>query len=58
MAVIASVQRAGLNLRDYLGDVFTRLVHPAFTTGQLATLLPGNWEAARPAAATVATVGE
>jgi transposase len=49
MTVISSAQRAGLNVRDYLSDVLSKLSDPAFTTGQLASLLPENWKAARAA---------
>jgi hypothetical protein len=47
--LISSAQRAGLNVRDYLSDVLSKLADPAFTTGQLASLLPENWKPARAA---------
>jgi transposase len=46
MSVIASGQRAGHNLRDYLADVFERLCDPQFTVTRLSELLPGNWKPA------------
>jgi transposase len=47
MSVIASAQRAGQNVRDYLTDVLDQLSGPSFTTAQLSELLPTNWK--RPA---------
>jgi transposase len=43
MTVIASAQRQGLNVRDYLSFALRRLADPAFTTGQLPELLPTRW---------------
>lgn len=43
MSVIASAQRAGLNLRHYLGDVLQRLASRDFKVTQLDELLPENW---------------
>ena len=43
MTVIASAQRQGLNVRDYLSFVLPRLADPAFTTGSLPDLLPTRW---------------
>jgi hypothetical protein len=44
MSVIASAQRAGLNLRHYLGDVLLRLASRDFKVTQLGDLLPENWK--------------
>jgi transposase len=49
MTVIASAQRAGHNLRDYLADVFEHLCDPSFKVTRLSELLPGNWKPAAPA---------
>jgi transposase len=46
MTVIASAQRAGHNVRDYLNEVFEHLSDPSFTTARLSELLPGNWKPA------------
>ena len=43
MTVIASAQRQGLNVRDYLSCVLRRLADPAFKTGALPDLLPTRW---------------
>lgn len=48
MSVIASAQRGGHNVRDYLKDVFEQLSDPSFTTARLSELLPGNWKPAPP----------
>ena len=44
MSVIASAQRAGLNVRAYLTDVLERLASPDFKVTRLAELLPANWQ--------------
>jgi transposase len=49
MSVIASGQRAGHNLRDYLAGVFEHLCDPSFNVKRLSELLPGNWKPAAPA---------
>jgi transposase len=49
MSVIASAQRAGHNLRDYLAGVFEHLCDPSFNVKRLSELLPGNWKPAAPA---------
>ena len=46
MSVIASAQRAGHNLRDYLTDVFERLCDPSFPVTRLSELLPSHWQPA------------
>lgn len=43
MTVIASAQRQGLNVRDYLSFVLPRLADPEFKTGSLPELLPTRW---------------
>ena len=43
MTVIASAQRLGLNVRDYLGSVLPRLADPEFKTSSLPDLLPNRW---------------
>lgn len=43
MTVIASAQRQGLNVRDYLSSVLPRLGDPEFKTGSLPELLPTRW---------------
>jgi transposase len=44
MTVIASAQRLGLNVRDYLGAVLPKLADPEFKTGALPELLPTRWK--------------
>jgi len=44
MSVIASAQRAGLNVRHYLHDVLQRLASRDFKVTQLDELLPENWK--------------
>lgn len=51
MTVIASAQRAGLNVRDYLGAVLPKLADPATRAPALDEMLPTAWQAARAAAA-------
>jgi transposase len=46
LSVIASAQRAGHNLRDYLADVFEHLCDPQFSITRLSELLPCNWKPA------------
>lgn len=46
MSIIASAQRAGHNVRDYLADVFERLCDPSFNVTRLSELLPSNWKPA------------
>ena len=41
-SVVVSCQRRGLDLWQYLKDVFARL--PSATTSQLADFLPRNWK--------------
>jgi transposase len=48
MTVIASAQRLGLNVREYLADVLPRLADPAFTDAMLPELLPTRWRPAKP----------
>ena len=48
MTVLASAQRAGLNLRLYLAQCLEKLSDRAFTTDQIHTLLPENWKAQNP----------
>ena len=43
MTVIASAQRLGLNVRDYLAFVLPRLADPEFKTSALPELLPTRW---------------
>jgi len=43
MTVIASAQRHGINVRDYLSFVLPRLADPEFKTGSLPDLLPTRW---------------
>ena len=43
MTVIASAQRQGHNVRDYLSFVLPRLADPEFKTGSLPELLPTRW---------------
>lgn len=43
MTVIASAQRQGLNVRDYLSFVLPRLADPEFKTSSLPDLLPTRW---------------
>ena len=43
MTVIASAQRLGHNVRDYLSYVLPRLADPAFKTSSLPELLPTRW---------------
>ncbi len=43
MTVIASAQRLGHNVRDYLSFVLRRLSDPEFKTGSLPDLLPTRW---------------
>jgi transposase len=44
MSVMASAQRAGHNLRDYLSDVLGQLCERTFTTSSLPGLLPDRWK--------------
>jgi len=44
MTVLASAQRAGLNLRLYLAQCLEKLSDRSFTTDQIHTLLPENWK--------------
>jgi hypothetical protein len=46
LSVIASAERAGLNVRVYLGDVLRRLANPEFKITQINELLPQNWRLA------------
>ncbi len=43
MSVLVSAQRAGLNIRLYLSHCLEKLADRSFTTGQIHTLLPENW---------------
>ncbi len=43
MTVIASAQRQGLTVRDYLNFVLHRIADPVFKTGSLSNLLPTRW---------------
>lgn len=47
MTVIASAQRHGINVRDYLSFVLPRLADPEFKTGSLPDLLPTRWRQGR-----------
>jgi transposase len=47
MTVIASAQRLGLNVREYLAAVLPKLADPRTSEASLAELLPGPWQAAR-----------
>ncbi len=44
MSVIASAQRADLNIRLYLSHCLEKLADRSFTTDQIHTLLPENWK--------------
>ena len=45
MTVLASAQRLGLNVRDYLQDILERMCDPAgFNITRLGELLPGRWQ--------------
>jgi transposase len=48
ISVIASAQRTGHNLREYLADVFEHLCDPSFNVTRLSELLPGNWKPVAP----------
>jgi hypothetical protein len=44
MSVLASAQRADLNIRLYLSHCLEKLADRSFTTDQIHTLLPENWK--------------
>ena len=44
-SIVGTCRILGINLRDYLNDVLTRL--PGLTSLQVEELTPGNWQAAR-----------
>jgi transposase len=45
MTVLASAQRLGLNVRDYLQDILERMCDPVgFNITRLGELLPGRWQ--------------
>jgi hypothetical protein len=46
LSVIASAERAELNVRVYLADVLGRLANPEFRITQINELLPQNWRPA------------
>jgi hypothetical protein len=46
LSVIASAERARLNVRVYLADVLGRLANPDFKITQINDLLPQNWRPA------------
>lgn len=48
MTVLASAQRAGLNIRLYLTHCLEKLSDRSFTTNQIHTLLPENWRLQTP----------
>lgn len=48
-SIVGTCRILGINLRDYLNDVLTRL--PGLTSLQVEELTPGNWQAARRKAA-------
>jgi hypothetical protein len=47
MTVIASAQRAGANVREYLAWVLPKLADPATSEAALAEMLPARWLARR-----------
>jgi transposase len=48
MTVLASAQRAGVNIRLYLAHCLEKLADRSFTTDQIHTLLPENWNPQTP----------
>ena len=47
MTVIASAQRAGLNVREYLESVLQKLADASTTEAAIATMLPRQWQVPR-----------
>lgn len=47
MTVIASAQRAGINVREYLASVLPKLADASTTEAALAGMLPTQWQAPR-----------
>ena len=48
MTVLASAQRAGVNIRLYLAHCLEKLADRSFITDQIHTLLPENWKPQTP----------